>query len=79
MGNGSMIVVIGICVYAAFILGLGLVKKTDGKNFVNAGGGIGSFALVCSMFISIFSGLFFFGTPAAYFREGMGVLAGTGG
>ena len=53
MGNGSMVVVIGICVYAVFILGLGLLKKTDGKNFVNVGGGIGSFALVCSMFISI--------------------------
>lgn len=79
MGNGSLIVVIGICVYAVFILGIGLVKKTDGKNFVNAGGGISSFTLVCSMLISIFSGLFFFGTPAAHFREGMGVLAGCGG
>ena len=80
MGNGSMVVVIGICVYAVFILGLGLLKKTDGKNFVNVGGGIGSFALVCSMFISII--LVVFIVPYAALQMvaiGNGIALGTKG
>lgn len=77
--NRNVIVVVGVVVYALFILGIGLVKRSNGKQFANAGGSISAFSLVCSMFISIFSGLFFFGTPAAFFREGAGVAAGTGG
>lgn len=80
MGNGSMVVVIGICVYAVFIFGLGLLKKTDGKNFVNVGGGIGSFALVCSMFISII--LVVFIVPYAALQMvaiGNGIALGTKG
>lgn len=81
--TASMWIVVGVLIYAAFMViqGMSSYKSVSGSEseFYQAGKGVGSFVLLCTTAISVFSGLSYYGYPAAIYRDGVGFYSGTGG
>ena len=76
-------IIIGILAYAAFMTwhGMSSFKAVSGSSeeFYQAGKGVNPFVLLCTTAISVFSGLSYYGYPAAIYRDGIGFYSGTGG
>ncbi len=81
--NSSVLIIIGILVYAAFMVWHGFhtfrTTKQDSESYFTADRGVNPFILLCTTSISIFSGLAFYGFPSAYYRLGVGYYAAIGG
>ena len=77
------LIIAGIILYALFMVFHGFSSfKATSKNseaFFTADRGVSSFVLVATTAISVFSGLSYYGYPAALYRDGIGYFVGTGG
>lgn len=75
-------IIIGIFAYAAFMVfhGFSNFRQTSksAESFFNADRGVGSFVLICTTAISVYSGLSYYGYPSSMYRFGIGYFAGTG-
>lgn len=80
--TATIMIIVGIFAYAIFMVihGFSNFKSTskDSESFFNADRGVSSFVLVCTTTISVFSGLSYYGYPAAIYRDGIGYFSGTG-
>lgn len=80
--NSTTLIIIGIFVYAAFMVfhGFSNFKQTSksAESFFNADRGVNSFVLVCTTAISVYSGLSYYGYPASIYRFGIGYFSGCG-
>ncbi|MGN0628802.1 MAG: sodium:solute symporter [Oscillospiraceae bacterium] len=64
---------------ALFLTSLGnRFRKKSSENFFT-GGGLGNFPLFCTVAMSIFSGLSYYGYPSSIYTYGIGYLSGVGG
>lgn len=81
--NASVWIVIGILIYAGFMIiqGFSSFKETSKSSeaFFTADRGVNPFVLLATTAISVFSALAFYGVPAAIYREGIGYFSNTGG
>ena len=79
----SVWILTGILAYAVFMViqGLWSYKSVSHsqEEFYQAGKGVHPFVLLCTTAISVFSGLTYYGYPAAIYRTGVGFYSGTGG
>lgn len=75
-------IIIGIIAYAMFMVwhGFSNFKQTSksAESFFNADRGVSSFVLVCTTAISVYSGLSYYGYPAATYVGGIGYVAAAG-
>lgn len=76
-------IIVGLVLYACFMTyhGMSMFKATSKsqETFFTADRGVSPFVLLCTTIISIFSGLSYYGIPAAIYRNGIGYFAATGG
>lgn len=80
MQNTWMLV--GIAIYLLFITFEGSFQRKSTKTtsgLFSANRGIGSLAMLCTLAMSMFSGLTYNGFPAAAYRTGIGYMAPVGG
>ena len=69
-------IIVGILAYSAFMTwhGMSMFRATSksSESFFSADRGVNPFVLLCTTCISVFSGLAFYGYPAAIYRDGIG-------
>lgn len=82
MNTTNILMVIGLTIYCIFICTEGMFQRKTTKTtegLYSSNRGIGSFAMLCTLAMSMFSGLTYNGFPAAAYRTGIGYMSPVGG
>lgn len=78
----NILIVVGLLCYVGILLFDGIKRffvNDTAEKYYQADRGLGSFALLCTVAMSIFSGLSYYGYPSSVYRDGVGFLSGNGG
>lgn len=78
----NVLMIVGLLIYVFILLWDGIKRffvNDSAEKYYAADRGIGSFALLCTVAMSIFSGLSYYGYPSSVYRDGVGYLSGNGG
>lgn len=84
MGNNitGIFILVGLALYGVVMIFQGMksfrATSSSSETFYNADRGVNSFMLVCSTAVSVFSGLSYYGWPAAAYTHGIGYISGLG-
>lgn len=82
MSTKNILMIIGLMIYCIFICTEGMFQRKTTKTtegLFSGNRGIGSFAMLCTLAMSMFSGLTYNGFPAAAYRTGIGYMSPVGG